>query len=149
MDPEFDTVNDRFNTETDAAYVRKASVKAVIVIFVFLSLLACLGFLIAWQTFVFFECIVVAACLFTFINKIRNLHYYKLQFDGAHLLITDVKNSKEYEVFDVPQSDFIINQTKKEETIDYCSLTIKNTVFLFGGVKKCRELKEYIEQHFG
>ena len=139
MDPEFDTANDSFNTETDAAYVRRASVKAVIVIFVLLSLLACLGFLIAWQTFVFFECIVVAACLFTFINKIRNLHYYKLQFDGAHLLITDVKNSKE----------FIINQTKKEETIDYCSLTIKNTVFLFGGVKKCRELKEYIEQHFG
>jgi len=51
-------------------------------------------------------------------------------------------------IYDIPASDFIINQSKKEKDLDYCSVGIKNTIFAFGGVKKCKELKEYIANNY-
>ena len=137
-----------FVTETDAKYVKLQSDKALATTFVVLSLLACLGFLIAWQTFVFFEVIVLISCGVTMFLKKRNNHDCVLRFDGDKLYIRNRTTAEIYEVFDIPASDFIINQSKKEEKLDYCSVLIKNTIFAFGGVKKCQELKKYIADNY-
>lgn len=137
-----------FITETDGRHVRIEMCKASIVVFVALSLLACLGFLIAWQTFLFFEFIVLISCIVTLRTK-KNTHYdYVLKFENDRLYITDKADASTYEVFDIPKSDFIINQTRQESKNDYCSLAIKNTVFAFGGVKKCTQLKKYISDNY-
>lgn len=137
-----------FTTETDSGYVKHQTYKTTIVLFVALSLLACLGFLIAWQTFLFIEFLVAVSCVVALVSKKGTHHDYVLKFEGDRLYITDKANASVYEVFDIPASDFIINQTKREAKKDYCSLAIKNTVFAFGGVKNCAQLKQYILEHY-
>ena len=137
-----------FVTETDSKYVRLQTYKVTSVLFVVLSLLACLGFLIAWQTFLFIEFIVLISCIVTFNSKKSTYHDYSLRFEGDKLYIMDNFTASTYEVFDIPASDFIINQTKQEVKKDYCSLAIKNTIFTFGGVKNCTQLKKYISDNY-
>ena len=137
-----------FITETDGGYARLQAYKTIIVVFVVLSLLACLGFFVAWQTFLFIEFIVLISCFVTLNLKKGACHDYILKFEGDRLYITEKNGANMYEVFDIPASDFIINQTKQEIKKDYCSLAIKNTVFTFGGVKNCTQLKKYISDHY-
>ena len=110
-----------FITETDCKYVKLQTYKATAVIFIVLSLLACFGFLIGWQTFLFIEFIVLISCIVTLNSKNGTRHDYVLEFEGNRLYITDRATSNIYEVFDIPASDFIINQTKQEIKKDYCS----------------------------
>lgn len=137
-----------FTTETDIEYVKRQSNKAMAIIFIVLSLLACLGFLIAWQTFIFFEGIVLVSCIVAMFSKKRNNNNFELHFENDHLYIMNRTTGKTFEVFDIPASDFVITQTEKEKAANYCSLLIKNTVFAFGGIKNCSELKEYISQNY-
>ncbi|MBQ5320846.1 MAG: hypothetical protein J6K88_02110 [Oscillospiraceae bacterium] len=137
-----------FVTETDNEYIRWQTYKTTIVLFVVLSLLACFGFLIAWQTFLFIEIIVLISCIAALTSKKGIQHNYLLRFEDDRLYITDRTNANIYEVFDIPASDFIINQTKQEIKKDYCTLAIKNTVFVFGGVKNCNQLKKYISDNY-
>jgi hypothetical protein len=71
-----------------------------------------------------------------------------LHFEGDILTITDTFKNKEYVVYDIPSTDFTINQSKREKKFDYCSVAIRDTVFAFGGVKKCSELKKYISENY-
>ena len=137
-----------FVTETDSGWVRLHTYKTTAIVFVVLSLLACLGFLIAWQTFLFFELIVLISCITTLNTKKISHHDYLLSFEGDRLYITDKTNDNVYEVFDILVSDFIINQTKQDIKKDYCSVAIKNTIFAFGGVKNCTQLKKYIFDNY-
>ena len=140
--------NNTFVTETDAKYVRLQSSKALLIIYCVLSLFACLGFLVAWQTFVFFEIIVLISCAVAFFQKRNKDHSWKLEFNDAVITITDLTTKEEFCVYDIPASDLVINQSKNEVRLDYCTLMIKNTVFAFGGIKNCSQLKAYIQENF-
>ena len=137
-----------FVTETDCKYVKFQTYKATTVVFIVLSLLACFGFLISWKTFLFIEFIVLISCIVNLNSKNGTRHDYVLEFEGNRLYITDRTTSNTYEVFDISASDFIINQTKQEIKKDYCSLVIKNTIFAFGGMKNCNQLKKYISDNY-
>ncbi len=137
-----------FVTETDAKYVRLQSIKAILIFFCVFSLFACLGFLVAWQTFAFFESIVLISCAVTFFQKRRENHSWKLEFNDAVITITNLNTKEKFRVYDIPASDFVVNQSKNEIKLDYCSLMIKSTVFLFGGIKNCSQLKAYIQENF-
>ena len=137
-----------FVTETDAKYVRFQSSKALLITFFVLSLFACLGFLVAWQTFAFFESIIIISCAVVFFQKRSKGHSWKLEFNDAVITITNLTTKEEFCVYDIPASDLVINQSKNEIKPDYCSLMIKNTVFAFGGIKNCRQLKAYIQENF-
>lgn len=137
-----------FITETDAKYVKSQSKRVAIIMFIVMSLLACLGLLVTWQMFLFLEVLVLLSCIYTFITTTKKEHSYTLHFEGDVLTITDNSKNEEYEVYDIPASDFIINQSKKEKDLDYCSVGIKNTIFQFGGVKECKKLKKYINENY-
>ena len=137
-----------FTTETDAEYVKSGYKKACLISFMLFSLFACLGFLVAWQTFVFFEVFVIFSTFVTFFKLRNNNNHWKLKFKGDELTIINLTNHEVFTVYDIPASDFIINQTKSEKRLDYCSLAIKHTVFTFGGVKNCKKLKEYIKDNY-
>lgn len=140
--------NCTFMTETDPQYVMLQSNKSLIIVFFVFSLIACLGFFVAWQTFVFFELIVIISCFVTLFNKNKKGHYWKLEFEDDILTITNLKTNESFNVFDIPASDFIITQSDRETNLDYCSLAIKGTVFAFGGVKNCKQLEIYIQEHY-
>ena len=140
--------HDTFVTETDEKYEKLQSRKGIIIAFVVFSLVACLGFFVAWQTFVFFEVIVLISCLAVLLQKRKNGHSWKLEFENDVLTITNINSGESFCVYDIPASDFVITQTKKEIPLDYCSLVIKNTVFAFGGIRDCEQLKIYIEEHY-
>ncbi len=133
-----------FVTETDPSYIRKLFFRSCGISFVAFTLFACLGFLVSWQFFLFLELVVLIATLATAISKKSQFPDCVLRFEGDRLFITYRKNHKEFEVYDIPASDFVITQSKKEVPLDYCSLHIKKTVFVLGGVKRCTELKQYI-----
>ena len=130
MNTEQEKIKETFETENDPDYVRKLNRRAELIAFAFFALLAGLGLLITWQAFVFFELIIVIACIGAHVHTARQSCHYELRFEGDQLQITDVDKAKSYVVYDVPQSDFVINQGKSEVERDYCGLAIKNTVFL-------------------
>ena len=136
-----------FTTETAPQYVLLQSNKALIIAFFVLSLIACLGFLVAWQTFVFFEIIIVISCFVTFFQNRKKGHHWKLEFENNTLTVTNLKTAESYLLSDIPASDFVITQSKSEMRLDYCSLLVKNTIFAFGGVKNCQKLKAYIQEN--
>ena len=137
-----------FATETDAKYVSLQSSKALLITFCVLSLFACLGFLVAWQTFAFFEIIVLISCVVSFFLIRNKGHSWKLEFNDTVITITNLTTKEEFCVYDISASDLVVNQSKNEVRLDYCSLMIKNTVFAFGGIKNCSQLKTYIQENF-
>ena len=137
-----------FRTETDEGYVKQKLLKTVFIIFAFLSLLACLGFLVAWQTFAFFEGIVVITCIATVLFQKNRIHSWELYFENDQLYLTNRATGERFEVYNIPASDFVITQTKKEKSLNYCSVLIKDTVFSFGGIKNCSELQKYITENY-
>ena len=139
-------ITDVFVTETDEAAYRKEFLKTIGITFLVMTLLASLAFFIGWKAFVFFELIVVISSLITIFT--RKSQRFELRFEGNRLRVTDLRKSITTEVSDKSQGDFLIGQTGKQIEPDYCSLMIKGTLFQFGDVKKCRELKAYIESHF-
>ncbi len=141
-------MNNAFTTETDPKHVRLQSNKSLVIVFFVFSLIACLGFLVAWQTFVFFELIVIISCFVTLFLNNKKGHHWKLEFENDMLTITNLKTSQSYWVADIPASDFVITQSQSEMHLDYCSLMIKNTVFSFGGIKNCQQLKTYIKENY-
>ena len=137
-----------FITTTDTEYTKTQTYQATACIFCGLSLFASLGFLIAWQTFVIFEIAAFFICVISAMHITNNTHDYKLRFEADILYVTDRTSCETFEVYDISASDFIITQTKKEKKIDYCGMAIKNTVFIFGSVKNCSELKKYIAENY-
>ena len=140
--------NNSFTTETAPQYVRLQSNRSFIIVFFVFSLIACLGFLVAWQTFIFFELIVIITCVVSLFQNNKKGHHWKLEFENDVLTITNLKTNESYWVSDIPASDFVITQSKSEMPFDYCSLMIKNTIFAFGGVKNCQQLKTYIKENY-
>ncbi|MBP1576467.1 MAG: hypothetical protein J6A68_02930 [Oscillospiraceae bacterium] len=138
-----------FVTEIDEQYAKKQTNKSFITATLILSLLASFGLLIGWKAFLLFEIVVLGSCFMAFLAaKNADNNNCELYFVGDRLFITNKKTHKRYEVYDIPASDFIINQKSKEKEMDYCSLMIKNTRFGFGGVKKYTELKQYISENY-
>ena len=140
-----------FLTETDVKFANRKSYKITAIMFVVLSLLSCLGFLNAWQTFAFFEGIVLISCIITIFLKKHNKYNCdncELYFENDRLYITNRATNETFEVYDIQASDFVISQTKKEKEINYCDIVIKNTIFIFCGIKNYRELKEYISENY-
>lgn len=70
------------------------------------------------------------------------------KMENNELIVTNLETKDSYRVWDTPISHFVINQTKKEAELDYCSVMIKHTIFMFGGVKKCKQLREYVEKNY-
>ena len=140
--------NNAFSTETSPQYVRLQSNKSVIIVFFVFSLVAGLGFLVAWQTFIFCELIVIVSCAVSLFQNNKKGHHWKLEFENDMLTITNIKTNESFWVSDIPASDFVITQSRNEMPLDYCSLMIKNTVFAFGGVKNCQQLKAYIRENY-
>ena len=139
--------NNSFTTDTDVRYAQFQFFKPLLFVGIFLSLLACLGFLIAWQTFVFFESIVIVVCLVGYLSG-KGKSDWNLHFDNDVLTLTNNANGQTYSVWDIPASDIVIKQSKQDIKRDYCNLVIKNTVFGFYGVRRCSALREYIKQNY-
>ena len=137
-----------FKTETDEEYVHKATIKPVLITWLVMSALCCFGFLISWITVMYLEIIVIAVIIISYKSVSSNPHDYELNFEDDTLFITDRARKSEHVVYDVPANDFVITQTKAEKALDYCSFTVKHTVFAFGGVKNCTQLRQYITDNF-
>ncbi len=141
-------IKNTFFTETDITYAKEQSYKAFLLLYLVLSAAASLSLLISTRTFLFFEIFVFMICLLSlFINQ-KNLHDYRLRFENDLLCITDRTTGESFWVYDTPASDFLITQTPKEKKLNYCSVAIKHTVFMFGGIKHCAELEKYISENF-
>ena len=89
--------NNSFTTDTDVRYAQFQFFKPLLFVGIFLSLLACLGFLIAWQTFVFFESIVIVVCLVGYLSG-KGKSDWNLHFDNDVLTLTNNANGQTYSV---------------------------------------------------
>ena len=134
-----------FVTETDPKQLRRWILQRTLIIFLIMSGLCCFGFLISWQAFVFFEVIAMISC---FITSLKKTPYYSFRFEGDKLYINSKTSGENFVVYDVTADDFVIKQTKGEIEGDYCSLWIKRTQLMFGGIKKCSEMRKYISENF-
>ena len=141
-------VKKTFFTETDIAYAKWQACKFMPVTYLILAALASVGLLIAWQTFLYFEAFAFIIAVLTFIITMKNTHEYRLRFENDMLHITDKTTGESFWVYDIPASDFIIQQTANEKKRDVCSVAIKDTVFILPCIKHCDELKKYISENF-
>ena len=71
---------------------------------------------------------------------------WELTFVKDKLYLKNLGNKREYEVFDIPSSDWSMRLTSKEKNVG--SLKIKNTVFNIGGIQNFSEMRKYIETYF-
>lgn len=140
--------NDSFITETDPKYALLHINKSLIIVFLVLSFIACFGFIVAWQTFMFFEVIIFVGCFIVFLQNKQKGHYWNLNFEGHTLTITNLITYESFYVYDVSASDFIIKQSKREKQLNSCNLRIKRTVLELGGVKNCQQMKDYIQKNY-
>ena len=140
-------VKNTFFTETDLAHANWQACKAMLVIYLVLAVLASVGLLIAWKTFLYFEAFAfIIAVVSFFVNK-KNMHEYRLRFENDMLNITDKTTGESFWVYDIPASDFIITQSAKEKKLNICGVAIKETVFILPCIKHCTELKKYISEN--
>jgi len=138
-----------FVTETDSKFVKHQMYKVYPKVYLGFTLVACLAFLVGWELFAFFEIVILITMFITLFQTSKNEQKWKLEFENDFLVVTNLVTGMEYEVYDIPASDFVFSkQTKAEKELDYCGLAIKNTVFTFGGVKNCSQLKEYIRENY-
>ena len=137
-----------FFTETDLSHANWQSFKATLVIYLVLAVLASVGLLIAWKTFLYFEAFAFIIAVSSFFVNRKNTHEYRLRFENDILHITDKTTGESFWVYDIPASDFIITQSAKEKKLNICGVAIKETVFILPGVKHCNELKKYISENF-
>ena len=140
--------NNSFVTETDPKYALLHYNKSLIIAFFILSFIACFGLIIGWQTFMFFEVIIFSGCFIVFKQNKQKGHFWKLNFEGHTLTITNKITYESFNVYDVSASDFIIKQSKREKQLNYCTLKIKRTVLELGGVKNCQQMKDYIQKNY-
>ena len=133
---------------TTIADCRKGSARTCIVMWLALSTLALLALRIAVISCLFFEGIVLAVCVFTYIYVCKNTARWKLEFQGNTLLVTNLGNQQKYRVYDVLAEDFILKQTKFQLKRDCGDLRVKDTVVMMGDVQQFSAVKQYIETHF-
>ena len=137
-----------FSTTTNPILCKKHSQKVFAVTGMVLCLLSCFGLLISFNVFCFIEFIVIVTiALFFFVNNQKS-YSWKLKFEGDTLYIEDLNSFKRFVVYNIPASDIVIKQSEEEKRSDYCRLRIKKTIFQFGGVKNCSQLKEYIQKYY-
>ena len=137
-----------FFTETDLSCAKWQSCKSVLVIYLVLAVVASVGVLISLQTFLYFEAFAFIIAVFTFFINQKNIHDYRLRFENDMIHITDKTTGESFWVYDIPASDFIFTQTKKEKKINVCGMAIKQTVFIFPCLKYADELKKYVSENF-
>lgn len=136
-----------FSTQTDERYALRQELRSFGLVFLIFSAVACLGFLVSWKTFLFFEALVVFATLSGLLQKRKKLNWL-LEFEQTTLTLTNLETAESITIRDLPADAFLIGQGKQEEALDYCSLLIKNTAFGLTGVQNCKALQAYIEAQF-
>jgi len=140
--------NNTFVTQTDDKYVDNQQKKTFLVLFLILSLVAGLIFYNSWQIFLFLELLISGSCLGAFYKLKNQKNSWRLEFEDDELTVINLDTHESFVVYDIPASDFVINQTKHEKKLNYCSLMIKDTVFMFGGLKNCEELIAYLKENY-
>ena len=140
--------NNTFTTETDERYVHKQAKKVRNITCSVMGVLALLGLLVTWQFCVLLECTIIFTYAIGSLAMRKNNHNFLLEFVNDRLYITNRGTGQSYEVWDIPASDFRITQSKSDMANDYGRVVIKNTIFVFGGVKNCEALKEYIKNNY-
>lgn len=136
------------DTFTTIADCRIGSARTCIIIWLALSAFALLALRIAVITCLFFEGIVLAVCIFTYIYVCKNTARWKLEFQDNTLLVTNLGNQQKYSVYDVAAEDFILKQTKSQKKRDCGDLRVKDTIVMMGDVQQFSAVKQYIESHF-
>ena len=137
-----------FVTETDPKYAILHYNKSLLIAFCIFSLIACLGFFIGWETFVFLEAMIFVGCFVVFSQSKQKGHHWKLTFEGTHLTITNLITYESFSINDVSASDFVLKQSRIEKQLDYCNLKIKSTVLELGGIKNYHHFKKYIQDNY-
>ncbi len=90
-----------------------------------------------------------AVILLALISQAKVNNVYTLRFEGANLYLDGKTKNAHYHIYDIPASDFVLTQSKKDKANNSCSLRIKKTVFYnLKYVENYTELKAYIEANF-
>lgn len=139
-----------FKTVNDIEYFMNNYKKSRIIAYIIILSISTLGLLISFVAFTVFLAIAIAVCIMmhTMPTTTQAADQCEFQFKNDFLTIINYSSNKIYEVSNIPASDFIIKQSKKDKKLDYCNFSIKNTIFIYGGVKNCTELKKYIEENY-
>ena len=126
----------------------KVSRMTVVYMFLIMSLLALMALTVTWQFYVFLQVIVLVSCVFSFVTVTRTGHDFELRFEGDRLFITDRRSGASYEVWDIPASDIVLKQSKKDASLDRGVMVIKGTRFIFNYIYNFAELREYIRINY-
>ena len=138
---------DVFITRTDADFSRKVTIRSASKIFLILTAAACLGLFAGIALFGFLELILLFSCVYA-VKKNDLNHEWKLTFEGNFLTVCNLSTYDTYEIYDIPASDFVITQSKKEKELDYCEMMVKNTIFKFYGIKNYSQMKTHIDKYY-
>ncbi len=139
--------NKSFTTETDAKYAKGQFFRPILISVIGTMTLSLLSLIVSWQFFVFLLVMHIFCLGILYYTTVRKSSW-RLFFENDLLTLTNLTTGQTFSVWDIPASDIVIKQSEKEKELDYCFVTIKDTVFGFHGVKNCSALREYIKQNY-
>lgn len=122
------------------------NIKALIITWIVLSLVACFGLTISIGAFIFFEAIILAcfAVMIFTVSRVR----WMLYFEGTVLTITNLANRNQYYFDDLKRSDFVFTQSKSQKEKNRGHLKIVGSSAVFNDVQGFEEMKAYIDKSF-
>ena len=122
------------------------NVRAVLIAWLAMALLALLGLKVSIVTWVFFEGMVAISCLAGLFLTAKGK--WRMRFEGTLLTITNTANHSQYYLNDLKKSDFIFSQSSAQKKKNCAHLKIVGSSAVFNDVQNFEELKAYLDQNF-
>ena len=135
-------MEDSFHTVSTSS----RNVKTIIITFIVMGVLACLGLMISFTTFIFLEAMLLIICIMMLliVSKVK----WDMAFSGTCLTITNMATNQQYYLHDLKRSDFVFSQSKAQKAKNCAHLKIVGSSAVFNDVQHFAELKAYIDQNF-
>lgn len=135
-------MENRFETRSHP----EKNVLSVCATWLFMALLSFGALRVTVNLFIFLESILFLTCgiMALFVSRV----YWLLKFVDDTLYLENSLTHKSFRIYDVPASDFVIRQSKKQLAKDRCDIKIKDTVFAIYDADCASELQKYISENF-
>lgn len=139
-------MNYTFITETDPDYAKKVYAVTAVIICVVLCALSCLALLVSVLLFIMLEALSIIVATVSAKRMLAANRHFNIKFEGKIMHVYGTTMSNEAHFDDLCRSDLVIKQNVKAESENCCDLTVKGKHYY--GVKKAKELSEYIDRTF-
>ena len=137
-----------FQTETDPRFARR--IYGLSVGLGILAFMIAAPFVVSFQlgACIFLEALILLCGGITLLITLKNAGTFTLTFEGDELHIVGPRPQHDFVVYEIPKSDFIFKQSKKERAENCGSIRFRSNGLHLYGVKNFDALQKYVDENY-